>query len=106
MPFNTELISWTAVTLVIELGANYLIRSGQVLPGGVLYGTTAYTFRRSMLAEHSGASLAASNALWDATSTIVNTGLGVLAFGERLTPNKTLGIGLAITGAVLLSLED
>lgn len=102
--FNLELVSWTAATLAIELGANYLIRSGKVLPGGVLYGTTAVTFKRAIDSENTG--LAVSNALWDASSTVLNTGLAIWVFGERLTGKKALGIALAVSGGVLLSMRD
>ena len=71
-----------------------------LMPGVLLYGTVGYILYKI---EERGISLAITNALWNASSTVTFTMLSVFFFGVSLTTRQWVGVILAFFGCVLAS---
>jgi multidrug transporter EmrE-like cation transporter len=68
----------------------------------LLYSIQPLIFLQSLKYE----TMTVMNILWDITSDIFVTGMGLLYFKEKLSPMKMLGLAFAFIAIVLLSYED
>jgi multidrug transporter EmrE-like cation transporter len=51
-------------------------------------------------------SLALTNAYWNAFTNVTHTAIGVMFFGEKLTPTQYAGIGAVTLGILLLGFDS
>ena len=70
--------------------------------GMLLYSIQPLIFLESLKYE----TMTVMNILWDITSDIFVTGMGLFYFKEKLSPMKMMGLGFAFIAIVLLSYED
>ena len=70
--------------------------------GMLLYSIQPLIFLESLKYE----TMTVMNILWDITSDIIVTGMGLFYFKEKLSPMKMLGVAFAFISIVLLSYED
>lgn len=56
-------------------------------------------------AYRAGWSLASASVIGNALVTVILATIGILAFGEHLSPTRGAGLGLAVTAAILLVLD-
>ena len=68
----------------------------------ILYGSQPFIFYKSL----STNSMTVMNILWDVSSDVLVTVIGIFVFGETLSPLQWLGMVLAIAGITLLGCCD
>ena len=104
----TSVVDWggEAQIMALDVPINYLLKAwatdkapgyARVLAvglGALQYWLYGNLIRKSGLVLNSNA--------WDALSAMATTAMGVLVFGETMTPRQWLGTGLIVAGLALL----
>lgn len=75
---------------------------GILLISMLVYACQPLLFLQSL----SHSSLTVMNLLWDVTSDVLVTAIGMFYFAEKLTPIKRLGVMLSMVSVVLLTWKD
>jgi multidrug transporter EmrE-like cation transporter len=79
-----------------------LINGPWVLPFSmIIYSLQPLIFYKSLSFE----SMTLMNILWDVISDIIVTIIGILVFGEMLSPTQWLGLALSLIGITLLGMH-
>jgi multidrug transporter EmrE-like cation transporter len=86
------------VVKAVSIGANPL---WMILPT-VLYASIPSLFLIALQHE----TLTIMNLVWDLTSDLVVTTIGLIGFGEKISPTKALGIVFSFCGLALMSYES
>lgn len=73
-----------------------------MLVPALLYGFTPFLLLSALREE----TLTIMNLVWDLTSDIIVTIIGLFVFGEVLSPIKSLGVAVSFVGLILMSYES
>jgi multidrug transporter EmrE-like cation transporter len=68
----------------------------------ILYGLTPFVFLKGL----AGESLTILNLVWDLTSDLIVTLIGLFVFREYVSPVKMLGVALSFVSLFLMTYED
>lgn len=80
-----------------------MVKSLWIFPLAMLiYGSQPLVFYKGLGIE----SMTILNVLWDVASDILVAVIGVFIFGEKLTTQQCIGLGLCISGIVLLGMHN
>lgn len=73
-----------------------------MLVPALLYGASPFVFLKALEQE----SLTIMNLVWDLTSDLTVTFIGLVVFAERIAPTKLVGVCFSLVGLFLMSYEN
>lgn len=94
------LLDSIALPIVKSVSAGSLSSSWMLLPT-LLYGSSPFIFLKALEKE----TLTIMNLVWDLTSDLVVTFIGLIVFAEKIPPLKLLGVFVSFIGLFLMTYE-
>lgn len=95
------LLDATALPIVKAVSANHLKIVWMIIPF-LLYAASPFIFLRALKTE----TLTIMNLVWDLTSDLIVTFIGLVFFGETIGYTKALGVCLSFVALSLMSYES
>jgi multidrug transporter EmrE-like cation transporter len=90
-----------SIALPIVKGVHNGLSSLWMIVPVLIYATTPFVFLKALEKE----TMTIMNLVWDLTSDLVVTFIGLVVFAESVSPVKAVGIGFSLIGLFLMSYE-